>query len=63
MTFQHPLSTSPPLTTKVQTNLSRNNRCEVCGDKATIYNYGALSCFSCKTFFRRHGFRPKVCSC
>lgn len=34
--------------------------CLVCGDKARIINYGALSCASCKTFFRRHGFRIEV---
>jgi ribosomal protein L37AE/L43A len=36
--------------------------CKVCGDRANIINYGALSCQSCKTFFRRNGYRPKVCS-
>ncbi len=30
--------------------------CQVCGDRARIINYGALSCSSCKTFFRRRGF-------
>jgi hypothetical protein len=34
--------------------------CQICGDKARIINYGALSCPSCKTFFRRHGFRFEV---
>lgn len=37
------------------------NFCQVCGDKAKIINYGALSCQSCKTFFRRNGFHPEVC--
>lgn len=35
--------------------------CQICGDKARIINYGVLSCASCKTFFRRHGFDAKVC--
>lgn len=37
------------------------NNCLICGDIARIINYGALSCQSCKTFFRRNGFRPEVC--
>ena len=37
------------------------NVCQVCGDAATIINYGALSCLSCRTFFRRHAFPNKVC--
>ncbi|CAF1188116.1 unnamed protein product [Rotaria sp. Silwood1] len=38
-------------------NSSKLDFCKVCGDKATIINYGILSCQSCKTFFRRNGFR------
>ncbi len=34
--------------------------CQVCGDRARIINYGALSCSSCKTFFRRRGFNFQV---
>ncbi|CAF5141477.1 unnamed protein product, partial [Rotaria sp. Silwood1] len=33
--------------------------CLVCGDNATIINYGALSCLSCRTFFRRNGHTNK----
>ena len=40
---------------------SNSNVCLVCGDKARFINYGALACQSCKTFFRRNGFRPQVC--
>ncbi|CAF0712044.1 unnamed protein product [Adineta steineri] len=36
----------------------RSDICLVCGDTARIINYGALSCLSCRTFFRRNGFRP-----
>ena len=34
--------------------------CKVCGDKAVYVNYGALTCDSCKTFFRRQNLHPKV---
>jgi hypothetical protein len=44
---------NPSTTTKIAA-------CQVCGDKARIINYGALSCSSCKTFFRRHGFHIQV---
>jgi len=43
-------------------NSTKEGFCQVCGDKASIINYGALSCHSCKTFFRRNGFDPQVCS-
>ncbi|CAF1496859.1 unnamed protein product, partial [Adineta steineri] len=33
--------------------------CQVCGDEASIINYGALTCLSCRTFFRRNGFNTK----
>ncbi|CAF3219982.1 unnamed protein product [Rotaria sp. Silwood2] len=35
------------------------NICQVCGDNASIINYGALSCLSCRTFFRRNGLPHK----
>ena len=41
-------------------NSSKPDKCLICGDKATIINYGALSCQPCKTFFRRNGYRPQV---
>ena len=34
--------------------------CLVCGDKALGYNFNAISCESCKAFFRRNAFR--VCT-
>ena len=69
MSFEQPILISllseqvncnkPSRTLKSSTKL---DFCKVCGDKATIINYGALSCQSCKTFFRRNGFHPEVCS-
>jgi len=38
----------------------RSGVCRVCGDRAIIINYGALSCQSCKTFFRRNGLQLQV---
>ena len=38
--------------------------CGVCGEKATgHYYYGGLSCFSCRTFFRRCVFKSTLNSC
>lgn len=34
--------------------------CGVCGDKALGYNFNALTCESCKAFFRRNALRTKV---
>ena len=40
--------------------------CAVCGDKATklrYSHYGAVSCFSCRTFFRRSVEKGQVFTC
>ncbi len=55
MTSKRSLSTSP-----IPDSSTKLRTCLICGDKAHIINYGALSCLSCKTFFRRHGFHAKV---
>ena len=34
--------------------------CVVCGESANGYNFNAISCESCKAFFRRNAFRPLV---
>lgn len=67
MTNQQTLFQLPdlvPITTDSRKRQARYaakpNFCLVCGDRARIINYGALSCASCKTFFRRHGFRIEV---
>ncbi|CAF1522004.1 unnamed protein product [Adineta ricciae] len=38
---------------------ARPNLCLICNAEAFIVNYGALSCYSCKTFFRRHAHRAR----
>jgi hypothetical protein len=32
--------------------------CRVCGDRSIGYNFDAVSCESCKAFFRRNARRP-----
>jgi hypothetical protein len=49
------------LTTRQAKNTAKLSFCLICNAEARIINYGALSCYSCKTFFRRHSFRTKVC--
>ncbi|CAG2162420.1 unnamed protein product [Oppiella nova] len=39
-----------------------NKYCVVCGDKATGYNFNALTCESCKAFFRRNALK-KIPKC
>ncbi|ENN79145.1 hypothetical protein D910_06423 [Dendroctonus ponderosae] len=37
--------------------------CGVCGDKALGYNFNAVTCESCKAFFRRNALIPKEFKC
>ncbi len=39
---------------------TKTSICQVCGDDATINNYGARTCLSCRTFFRRNAYPKKV---
>ena len=53
-----------PHHTKVTQKHSLDASCAVCGDAATgHYYYGGLSCFSCRTFFRRCVFKTNLNSC
>lgn len=52
-------SNAPPV--KVEPGVSmKNKKCIVCGDKALGYNFNALTCESCKAFFRRNALKDKV---
>ncbi|XP_013073966.1 nuclear hormone receptor HR96-like isoform X2 [Biomphalaria glabrata] len=37
--------------------------CGVCGDKALGYNFNAITCESCKAFFRRNALKDKTMVC
>lgn len=37
--------------------------CGVCGDKALGHNFSAITCESCKAFFRRNALKPKDFVC
>ncbi|CAF1071484.1 unnamed protein product [Adineta ricciae] len=45
---------------KVVKTSEKNNDlvCSVCGDHAVGFNYGAMTCASCKVFFRRNALQP-----
>ncbi|VDP20923.1 unnamed protein product [Heligmosomoides polygyrus] len=36
---------------------------QVCGDRANGYNFGVLTCESCKAFFRRNAIREEEIKC
>ncbi|CAF1096342.1 unnamed protein product [Rotaria sordida] len=40
-------------------NTTKLSFCLICHDEARNFNYGTLSCYSCKTFFRRHSSHIK----
>ena len=35
----------------------KEKSCRICGDRALGYNFNAVSCESCKAFFRRNAFK------
>ncbi|XP_012287620.1 uncharacterized protein LOC105703662 [Orussus abietinus] len=45
------------------TGRETNKVCGVCGDKALGYNFNAVSCESCKAFFRRNALKNKDFRC
>ena len=51
-----------PASTASSTETKMPKICAVCGDKALGYNFGAMTCESCKAFFRRNALSNKVLS-
>ena len=49
-----------PASTPNNTETKMPKICAVCGDKALGYNFGAMTCESCKAFFRRNALSNKV---
>ncbi|XP_074643728.1 vitamin D3 receptor B-like [Tubulanus polymorphus] len=48
---------------KNKTRCKDKKICGVCGDKALGYNFDAISCESCKAFFRRNALKDKIVKC
>ena len=42
------------------TENKRKKICQICGDFSLGFNFGAVSCESCKAFFRRNAVKMKV---
>lgn len=55
--------TPQPGGTKKEIPASLQKICLVCGDKALGYNFNAISCESCKAFFRRNALTSKEFKC
>lgn len=54
---------SPMGDLEASNQVSANNICAICGDRATGKHYGASSCDGCKGFFRRSVRKSKGYSC
>ncbi|XP_059154197.1 nuclear hormone receptor HR96-like [Physella acuta] len=49
--------------TRRKVKLKDEKVCGVCGDKALGYNFNAITCESCKAFFRRNALKDKTMVC
>lgn len=57
------VESSPPSGVKKDIPASLQKICLVCGDRALGYNFNAISCESCKAFFRRNALTSKEFKC
>ncbi|CAG4973294.1 unnamed protein product [Colias eurytheme] len=48
---------------KKEVSSGSQKKCLICGDKALGYNFNAISCESCKAFFRRNALTNKEFKC
>ena len=48
-----------PSVTSVSSASKKDKLCLVCGDRALGYNFNAVSCESCKAFFRRNAHKVR----
>ncbi|RUS86754.1 hypothetical protein EGW08_005477, partial [Elysia chlorotica] len=48
---------------KKKCKMKDDKSCGVCGDKALGYNFNAITCESCKAFFRRNALKDKTMVC
>ena len=46
--------------TRKRPKMKHSKTCGVCGDRALGYNFNAVTCESCKAFFRRNAFKETV---
>ncbi|XP_046401501.1 nuclear hormone receptor HR96-like isoform X2 [Ischnura elegans] len=55
--------TPPSQGSQSRDSFRANKVCGVCGDQALGYNFNAITCESCKAFFRRNALRNKEFQC
>ncbi|XP_076466804.1 nuclear receptor subfamily 1 group I member 3-like [Babylonia areolata] len=51
------------VTTNKRPKVKDSKICGVCGDRALGYNFSAITCESCKAFFRRNAFKDTQIQC
>uniref|UniRef100_A0A182ND20 Nuclear hormone receptor HR96 n=1 Tax=Anopheles dirus TaxID=7168 RepID=A0A182ND20_9DIPT len=62
VTMEHDPATTPDGEAAMAAN-GISKICSVCGDKALGYNFNAVTCESCKAFFRRNALSTKGFTC